>query len=334
MQGFDSSSQAPQGASAAAQGNDLGSPTPPQPDLDRFPMVVWLRGDEPEVEEFSIDADRAMQLLAIKRTRLTQIAGRELRVARRRVDKYVRPFFRPVDVQAYLAWTRAPATQAHASQMLQQVMAKVSEDIQDLSDTVTTHILQRKPLVTEDPVTTELADLPQQPWLQALLRRIERMEQNLALHQQKWLKHNAFAQHQLETTATQIEKNAASFIADATALTQLAITSRQREFQQTAQLIDTLKADIQGLGDSASSMIAPILERIGSLGYQVGHFGQQIEQTFSFMLAYFQEVAQQQQVLVDKLQGLQTGEEVADTAQRPKTKRHLGKRRRSMARLT
>jgi hypothetical protein len=334
MQGFDSSSQAPQSASAA-QGNDLGSPTPPQPDQDRFPMVVWLRGDEPEVEEFSIDADRAMQLLAIKRTRLTQIAGRELRVARRRVDKYVRPFFRPVDVQAYLAWTRAPATQAHASQMLQQVLAKVSEDIQELSDTVTTHVLQRQALASEEPVTAEPTEVPQQPWLQAMLRRLERIEQNLALHQQKWLKQNTFAQHQLATTAAQIETSAASFVVDATQLTQQVIASRQHEFQQTVQLIGTLKADIQGLGDSASSMIAPILERIGGLEYQIGHFGQQIEQTFSFMLAYFQEVAQQQQVLVGKLQGLQaTQDESEDTTLRPKTKRHLGKRRRSMARLT
>ncbi len=45
-----------------------------------LPMVVWLAGDEAHADDFCIDADTAMQELGIKRSRLTQISGRELRV--------------------------------------------------------------------------------------------------------------------------------------------------------------------------------------------------------------------------------------------------------------
>ncbi len=47
-----------------------------------LPMIVWLRGDELYVDEFCLDADAAMKALGIKRSRLTQISGKELRVGR------------------------------------------------------------------------------------------------------------------------------------------------------------------------------------------------------------------------------------------------------------
>lgn len=89
-------------AAAASQGDDL-------------PMVVWLRGDEPVADEFVIDAEGAMQMLGIKRSRLTQISGRELRVGRIRIDRYTRPVYRMKDILEYKNWTRSTATHARAS---------------------------------------------------------------------------------------------------------------------------------------------------------------------------------------------------------------------------
>ena len=55
-------------------------------------MVVWLDDAAHLCEEFSMDADEVMQELGIKRSRLTQISGKELRVGRLRIDKYTKPF--------------------------------------------------------------------------------------------------------------------------------------------------------------------------------------------------------------------------------------------------
>ena len=84
-------------------------------DSDDFPMTVWLRGDEPWFSQFDMDADAVMAALGIKRSRLTQISGRDLRVGRVRVDRYIRPVFRTIDVQDYLNQTRATASHQKSS---------------------------------------------------------------------------------------------------------------------------------------------------------------------------------------------------------------------------
>lgn len=95
-----------------------------------LPMVVWLRGDEDLCDEFSVGAEKAMEQLGIKRSRLTQIAGRELRVGRMRIGRYVRPVFRPEDLAAYLEATRPPATHKAAAASIEgaadEMIAKVT----------------------------------------------------------------------------------------------------------------------------------------------------------------------------------------------------------------
>jgi transcription termination factor NusB len=87
------------------------SALPPEPTpLSELPLSLWLRGDEPYYEEFSLDADAVMAELNIRRSRLTQISGKELRVARKRVGRYIAPMYRLADIQAYKAWTRPTAT--------------------------------------------------------------------------------------------------------------------------------------------------------------------------------------------------------------------------------
>lgn len=112
------------GASAAGPGDE-------EPAL---PQVVWLRGDEPFCGDFSLDAEAVMARLGIKRTRLTQISGRELRVGRIRRGRYVAPVYREEDVEAYTAWTRPTATHLKSSQVLEdaaRVLTGQGEDIVD-----------------------------------------------------------------------------------------------------------------------------------------------------------------------------------------------------------
>ncbi|MFK7824572.1 MAG: hypothetical protein AB8G05_10465 [Oligoflexales bacterium] len=101
---------------------------------DQLPLSLWLKGDEPYFKEFSLDAEEVMQQLGIKRSRLRQISGNELRVGRKRVERYIRPFYRPNDVENYLSWTRATASHQKSSQMLNTAAEKLSEQSKSLLD--------------------------------------------------------------------------------------------------------------------------------------------------------------------------------------------------------
>ena len=92
---------------------------------DKLPMVVYLRGDEDIVSEFNCNAEQAMDYLGIKRSRLTQISGRELRVGRIRIDRYVRPVYRQQDLVNYRAWTRATASHQSASRAIEGATAQL-----------------------------------------------------------------------------------------------------------------------------------------------------------------------------------------------------------------
>lgn len=96
---------------------------------DEFPMIVWLRGDEPWYSEFDMDADAAMDALSIKRSRLTQIAGKELRVGRVRVDRYIRPVFRSRDIEQYLNQTRATASHQKSSDVINSAAGMLCQQI-------------------------------------------------------------------------------------------------------------------------------------------------------------------------------------------------------------
>ena len=90
-----------------------------------LPMVVYLEGHEHYLEDFAIDAEKAMDYLGIKRSRLTQISGRELRVGRIRQDRYVRPVYR-TKPEDYKSWTRATATSQSSSKLLESVIASLA----------------------------------------------------------------------------------------------------------------------------------------------------------------------------------------------------------------
>ncbi len=97
-----------------------------------LPMILNLRGDEVIVDEFTYDSDQAMAYLGIKRSRLNQISGRELRVARIRRDRYIRPVYREQDLKDYLDWTRATATHLSSSKAIEQAVENLDDRFTDL----------------------------------------------------------------------------------------------------------------------------------------------------------------------------------------------------------
>ncbi len=97
-----------------------------------LPMILTLRGDENIIEEFTFDTDQAMAYLGIKRSRLNQISGRELRVARVRRDRYIRPVYRECDLKDYLDWTRATATHLSSSKAIEQAVENLDDRFNDV----------------------------------------------------------------------------------------------------------------------------------------------------------------------------------------------------------
>ncbi len=111
----------------------------------QLPMIINLRGDEDLVDEFNWDADQVMEFLGIKRSRLTQISGKELRVARIRRDRYLRPVYRESDVRDYQEWTRATATHQSSSRAIEQAIDSLDDRFSDILV-----VLQEKLLQYED----------------------------------------------------------------------------------------------------------------------------------------------------------------------------------------
>ncbi len=102
-----------------------------------LPMVISLRGDE---KEFTLTAEDVMAALDIKRSRLTQISGRELRVGRRRVDRYLKPFYRPADVHAYQELTRAALTRQRSAAAVSSVADDIETRHKNLLQETTTQL--------------------------------------------------------------------------------------------------------------------------------------------------------------------------------------------------
>jgi hypothetical protein len=120
---------------------DAFTPTPTD-----LPMIVWLLGTEPWFSEFSLEAEQVMISLGIKRTRLTQISGRELRVGRVRRGRYISPVFRPEDVEQYLKWSRAPSTHIKSSTML----SEAADTLRQQADLLESQFLELKDSMTSD----------------------------------------------------------------------------------------------------------------------------------------------------------------------------------------
>jgi hypothetical protein len=109
-------------------------PYPNKPYTEKdLPMTVWLRGDEPYCDQFILDAEQVMALLGIKRSRLTQISGKELRVGRMRMGRYIRPVFRQRDVESYKEWVRPTTTHKKSSHVINEAAEELASQAEELA---------------------------------------------------------------------------------------------------------------------------------------------------------------------------------------------------------
>ena len=99
---------------------------------EELPMIIWLKGDEIYFEEFSWDAKKVMDVLGIKRSRLNQISGQELRVGKARIDRYLRPVYRPEDVEKYLKWTQPTASHKRSTNIIDEARKKLEQTAEEL----------------------------------------------------------------------------------------------------------------------------------------------------------------------------------------------------------
>lgn len=109
--------------------------TPPH----ELELVVWLEGHEPYVADFCLNADQAMAKLGIKRSRLNQISGKELRVGRIKSGRYIKPMYREEDIESYLQWTRPTASHQASKRALESATAGIETKLDSLAD----HLEQR-----------------------------------------------------------------------------------------------------------------------------------------------------------------------------------------------
>ena len=130
---------------------------PPEPQEQRagasassdLPMILVLNEQDELFSTFDLDAQTVMEELGIKRSRLTQISGRELRVARKKMGQYIRPMYRREDVDEYKSWSRATATHQKASNMVQQAADSLEQKALDLTHTLSSSIAEFTNLLKE-----------------------------------------------------------------------------------------------------------------------------------------------------------------------------------------
>ena len=129
-------------------------------DPNNLPQIVYLRGDEPYFNDFAWGAEKVMEVLGIRRSRLTQITGRELRVGRRRDGRYIRPFYRPGDVEEYLSWTRATASHKKSSETVDEAAQNLTEQAEVFSQKFSAQSEELKSLLIQGQ-NTQLKKLTQ-----------------------------------------------------------------------------------------------------------------------------------------------------------------------------
>lgn len=197
-----------------------------------LPMLVWLRGDEPIAAAFSLEAEAVMAKLGIRRSRLTQLCGKELRVGRVRRGRYVVPVFRPIDVEEYQAWSRAPATHIKSSNLLKEAadsLAERSSSILDQFELAT----DRWQATIDSRLAKLTGELLKQSSQEANTRRsdLERLRRDLSEQDGKRHAAESCWQARLNQLSEHMERQAAAGAVQA------------RELAELAALIRLLRAD-------------------------------------------------------------------------------------------
>lgn len=168
-----------------------------------LPQVVWLRGDEDYCTEFCLEADAVMAMLDIKRSRLTQISGRELRVGRIRRGRYVSPVYRPCDVQEYRAWARATATRLKQQETIAEAVGQL-EDIGRELKVKADLAIEASHEQLENKVRAVLGQEFRQGMM-PLLQELMAQQQRQALHEQEVRRNIQHLEHGLNMLNRQLQ---------------------------------------------------------------------------------------------------------------------------------
>jgi hypothetical protein len=214
---------------------------------DDFPMIVWLRGDEPWFGEFSLDADAVMEKLGIKRSRLTQISGKELRVGRARIDRYIRPLYRTLDVENYLNWTRATASHKKSSAALKSAADVLQNQGQQIAQVVADATSNFSHVLTSG-VLNELKTSMTSTLLESVSELRAYLTANLETQNKKIDQSLAQGAREKELLASQLTVQDMRLDAVESAVTALAlraaeISDRQLKFfEQQSELLATLSS--------------------------------------------------------------------------------------------
>lgn len=165
------------------------------------PMVIWLRGDEPDFSDFSMDADQVMKILGIRRSRLNQISGRELRVGRARVNSYIRPVYRPCDVEEYLKWIRPTASHKKSSEVLEEARTKLEQQSEKLLSDFTQ---QFNDIAASFYLSVQESSLKQRKFSKSLILNLQK---SMGLSMRALVRRSSLLQTQANTHWTSLAKH-------------------------------------------------------------------------------------------------------------------------------
>jgi hypothetical protein len=210
---------------------------------DEFPMIVWLRGDEPWYSEFDMDADAAMDALSIKRSRLTQIAGKELRVGRVRVDRYIRPVFRSRDIEQYLNQTRATASHQKSSDVINSAAGLLCQQVDRMEarlEVINQNLMTQMESALQKVLTETLGTI-----VSGTTERLDALEGDIVnrlsvLTQDTVLKHVGLIQKDLFATSSELLSQMESSKEELTQAQQLHEKSVKNLAAKTAELEEKL----------------------------------------------------------------------------------------------
>lgn len=246
-----------------------------KPLTEGLPMTVQLRGYEDYFEEFSWDAKKVMEVLGIKRSRLNQISGEELRVGRARIDRYLRPIYRPEDVKDYLAWTKPTASHKRSTSIIDEARQKLDE---------TSGELKEKLIGSQEALKEELSSLLEQN-LGRLTRNYEHLgdslSQKLSASFEKKTEENNFLTQKLLQQNEKLSKTLESLLeAEKSHRSSLAILKEENRKQRQAEAdinssLEKLERHLSCLEKEQKSFASSLTQKTEKLTKLFGDKGHQ-----------------------------------------------------------
>lgn len=188
------------GASAGAADDSLAAP-----------MLTYLDHHDEEAREYNCDADEAMSILGIKRSRLTQISGKSLRCARVKMSRYTRPMFRRCDLEEYKKLLRVPQSHIASSNLITQATDELQKSARELTASLASQGGVLSKIIEETLSQMRLHyDEQQKEWWQlfeGLHQQNQHTYQRFASLEERYTKHHRELKARLDRLELNLEQN-------------------------------------------------------------------------------------------------------------------------------